>query len=141
MFNGERFVLVNVAFDRRTLDFLERRYFGDADWPRRGNAIPASYRLDRLQLAHLGELTRLLVGARPTRLLLERFLLELLNEVVEPAPHRPLPAWLQDGSGASPKTAKRSRRVYPRSPPCPGGAASTSTGSRGRRAGGPRPNW
>lgn len=95
-FGGESFALVNVAFDRSTLDFLERRYFRDARWPWRGDSLPATYRLDRLQLARLGELTRLLAGARPTRLLLERFLLELLHGVVEPAPQQALPTWLQE---------------------------------------------
>ena len=95
-FSGESFALVNVAFDRRTLDFLERRYFRDAQGPWRGGALPATYRLDRLQLARLGELSHLLVRARPTRLLLERFLLELVHGLVERAPHETLPPWLQD---------------------------------------------
>ncbi len=95
-FGGENFSLVNVAFARRTLDFIERRYFADAEWPWRGNALPATYRLDDLQLARLGELSRLLAGARPTRLLLERFLLELLHELVDPAPQDPVPRWLQE---------------------------------------------
>ena len=93
---GEGFVQANVAFEPHTLDFLEGRYFEGAPWPWRRSDVPAVYRLDRRQLARVAELARLLSGAQPTRLLLERFLLELLQELVEPATSPNAPAWLQD---------------------------------------------
>jgi AraC family cel operon transcriptional repressor len=95
-FAGEGFVQVNVAFERRTVDALEHRYFDGADSPFRGGDLPATHRLDRRQLARMTELARLLARAEPTRLLLERFLLELLHELVEPAASRNVPPWLQE---------------------------------------------
>jgi len=95
-FVGEGFTQVNVAFERHTLEFLESRYFAGAHWPWGARDVPTAYRLDRRQQARVAELARLLAGARPTRLLLERFLLELLQELVEPAGSCNVPPWLQD---------------------------------------------
>jgi AraC family transcriptional regulator, dual regulator of chb operon len=95
-FTGEGYAQVNVAFPPDTLDFLEHRYFADGRWPWRAGELPAVYRLDRHQLARMTELSRLLAEAEATRLLLERFLLELLHVAVEPAAMRAVPQWLRD---------------------------------------------
>ena len=93
---GERFVQVAVALDPRRLAFLERRYFADGGWPWHGGPEPAVFRLDRRRLARTAALARLLVAAEPTRLLLERFLVELLYDVTEPGVSRDVPPWLAE---------------------------------------------
>ena len=94
--SGEAFTQVNVAFERDTLDFLHRRYFEGAVWPWRDERLPATERLDRLGLARLQELAARLAAGPATRLLLERFLLELLLDLVAPPVRSRLPAWLSD---------------------------------------------
>lgn len=93
---GEPFTQVNVAFAGETLGFLERRYFGGRDWAWTSGALPATHRLDRIRLARLTELAALLAAGPSTRLLLERFLLELLHDLVEPPVRSTLPPWLSD---------------------------------------------
>jgi AraC family transcriptional regulator, dual regulator of chb operon len=93
---GKEFAQVAVAFERQTLDFLKQRYFDGTDWPWRAGTAPATYRLDRRQLAHLTELVRLLAMANPTRLALERFLLDILHELTQQAAPPGVPHWLQD---------------------------------------------
>jgi AraC-like DNA-binding protein len=95
-FLGTGFVQVNVAFAPETVPFLERRYFADSDSPWDRGVLPSLRRLDRRQLARLTELSRLLASAAPTRLLLERFLLELLHELAERTASSSVPAWLGD---------------------------------------------
>jgi AraC family cel operon transcriptional repressor len=92
---GSRFVQVVVAVDRKTVAFLENRYFSGDGWPWRRGPEPATYRLDRRQLARLVALARLLATAAPSRLLLERFLLELFQELTGPTASDDLPPWLQ----------------------------------------------
>jgi len=92
----EDFALVNVAFDRETLDFLRGRYFEGVEWPWQGHRLPAAHRLDRAQLARLGKLACLLVAGPPSRLLLERFLLELLDQLTHPSLYAELPQWLSE---------------------------------------------
>ena len=95
---------VNVAFDRETLTFLTERYFGDGDSPWSGDAQPSSYRLAPMQVGHLGELASMLFGSPRTRLLLERFLLELLCVLEEARTEsngtdggaQGLPGWLDE---------------------------------------------
>lgn len=96
---GESFIQVNVAFPRETLDVLGRRYFDGTDWAWSGGDLPATHRLDRLRLARLTELAALLVAGPATRLLLDRFLLELLLDLVEPPVRSLLPPWLSDAVG------------------------------------------
>lgn len=93
-YRTEDFAFVNVAFDRGTLDFLRHRYGDAAEWPWEGGVLPATYHLDRVQLARLGEFaTRLLVG-RPSRLALECFLLELLHDFIQRPLDSGVPDWL-----------------------------------------------
>jgi AraC family cel operon transcriptional repressor len=93
---GRPFTQVNVAFADETLGALQQRYFRDASWVWTSGALPTTHRLDRVQLARLSELATLLVAGPPSRLLLERFLLELLHDLVEPPPRSALPPWLTD---------------------------------------------
>jgi len=95
-FAGTGFVQVNVAFDPRTLAFLEGRYFPDGRWPWGSGELPAVHSLDRRQLARITELSRLLAEAVPTRLVLDRFLLEVLQELIEPTASHEVPPWLRD---------------------------------------------
>lgn len=87
---------VNVAFERATHDFLRERYFVGGEWPWSGARTPACFRLDDVQLTRLGELSALLFAGPPTRLVLERFLLELLHELIAPRHEEALPPWLTD---------------------------------------------
>ena len=93
---GEGFTQVNIAFASEALDFVERRYFGKGGFVWRGGLLPIIYRLDRVRLARLTELGALLSAGSPSRLLLERFLLELLHDLVEPPVRSMLPLWLGD---------------------------------------------
>lgn len=93
---GGHFAQVSLAFAGDTLDVLERRYFDDAAWPWAQAPLPTTQRLERVRFARLGELALLLAGGPPSRLLLERFLLELLHDLTEPAAGNALPSWLND---------------------------------------------
>lgn len=93
---GETFAQVSLAFARETLRFLERRYFDAADWPWRDGALPATCRLEHVQLARLQQLAALLVAGPSTRLLLERFLLEVLHDLADPPTEPWLPPWLSE---------------------------------------------
>lgn len=93
---GEPFTQVNIALPGETLDFLQGRYFDGRDWAWASGGLPATYRLDRVRLARLTELAALLVAGSSTRLALDRFLLELLHDLVEPPVGSALPPWLGD---------------------------------------------
>lgn len=88
------FVLANVAFASETLEFLRRRYFEETAWVWQGGDLPAHFRLDQVRLARLSELASLLAAGPPHRLLLERFLLELLNDLLPGPAERTIPLWL-----------------------------------------------
>jgi AraC family cel operon transcriptional repressor len=87
---------VSVAFDRATLDFLQHRYYDDGAWPWAGATLPATYTFEPGELGWSGELAGLLFAGPPTRLLLERFLLALLQQLVSPQLRPGLPGWLDD---------------------------------------------
>lgn len=97
---GSEFLIINMAFHLDTLTFLRERYFHDdpAFWG--GTATqPATVHLGERQLEWLKGEFRLLERTPPTRLALERFLINLLAEVqpghlpASTSPH-PLPDWL-----------------------------------------------
>jgi AraC family cel operon transcriptional repressor len=88
---GRGFTTVTVAFPAATLAFLQERYFGTARWPWSAGPLPSSHPLGVLQLARLRDL---LVSDTTSRLVLERALLEVLDEVTGPTGTR-LPGWLQ----------------------------------------------
>lgn len=91
---GDGLTQVNVAFDRATLNFLHERYFAGGEWPWSGGALPATYRLEPGELGWSGELAGLLFAGPTTRLLLDRFLLALLQQLVAPQLRPGLPLWL-----------------------------------------------
>jgi AraC family cel operon transcriptional repressor len=94
---AESLTQVNVAFDAATLDFLQERYFERGPWPWDGGVVPSRYRLDTTKLGWLAELAGLLLTGPPTRLVLERFLLTVLQQLVVPAGVQPgLPLWLRE---------------------------------------------
>jgi len=95
---GEPLTIVNVAFGVETLAFLRNRYFPEGDWPWEGDELPAHHRLDRGRLERLGELAARLVAGPPSLLLLERFLLEVLDHLAQPVSER-LPRWLDEALG------------------------------------------
>lgn len=88
--------IVNVAFGSDTLAFLHDRYFTTGGWPWQGAGLPTRYWLDRLKLERLGQLGAGLVAGPPSRLVLERFLIELLTEVTKPDVQLHVPHWLAD---------------------------------------------
>ncbi len=88
---GRGFTTVSVAFPADSLAFLQERYFGTARWPWSAGPLPSSHPLGVLQLARLRDL---LASDTTSRLLLERVLLEVLDEVTGPTGTR-LPLWLQ----------------------------------------------
>jgi len=92
----EPFTQVNIALPAETLGFLEQRYFDGDDWAWASGGLPTMYRLDRVRLARLMELAGLLAAGPSTRLALERFLLELLHDLVEPPVASAFPPWLGD---------------------------------------------
>jgi AraC family transcriptional regulator, dual regulator of chb operon len=87
---------VNVAFDAATLDFLRERYFEGGEWPWTGGALPATYALEPGDLGWSRELAGLLFTGPPTRLVLERFLLALLQQLMAPRLRPGLPPWLDE---------------------------------------------
>lgn len=82
--DGE-FVLVNVAFAAETLEFLQARYFPEAeDWPWRGAGLPAHFVLGGAALHELGRWADTAPSSEQTRLDLEAFLLDLLRLIARP---------------------------------------------------------
>ncbi len=87
---------VNLAFERGTVDFLHERYFAGGEWPWSRDRLPATYELEPGELGWSRELAGLLFAGPATRLVLERFLLALLQQLVSPRLQRGLPLWLND---------------------------------------------
>jgi AraC family cel operon transcriptional repressor len=87
---------VNVAFGRDTLEFLHDRYFAGGNWPWRGDELPAAYRFRHGELGWSGELAGLLFAGPTTLLVLERFLLSLLQQLGSSRLRPGLPVWLDD---------------------------------------------
>lgn len=90
------FTQVSVSFPSETLTALERRYFDAESWAWSDGGLPRIHRLDAVQLDRLHELATLLAAGPPTRLRLERFLLELLSDLIAPPQRSPLPDWLNE---------------------------------------------
>jgi AraC family cel operon transcriptional repressor len=90
------FTQLNVAFAPDTLDFLRGRYFDAGEGPWQSGALPAAQPLGRADLSWLGELSALLFAGPPRRLVLERFLLDLLHRLVAPPAVRGLPLWAEE---------------------------------------------
>ncbi len=96
---NESFTLVNVAFPTQTLRFLRERYFPgveDCFWTRA--ELPFRTRLSKPQLAVLVAAAEHLASASNRRLAIERFLLDLLDDLSSHGiPHTagPLPEWLE----------------------------------------------
>lgn len=90
------FTQVSVSFPSDTLAALEGRYFDQGEWAWSDGGLPRIFRLDAVQLDRLHELASLLVAGAPTRLRLERFLLELLCDLIAPPLRSPLPDWLTE---------------------------------------------
>ncbi|WP_152364720.1 AraC family transcriptional regulator [Microlunatus speluncae] len=88
------FTQVTVSFPSETLESLQQRYFADGPWAWSADGLPRIFRLDAVQLDRLRELASLLVAGPPTRLRLERFLLELLCDLIAPPQRSDLPDWL-----------------------------------------------
>lgn len=87
---------MSLAFPRATLDDLQRRYFEDGDWAWAATELPATRWLGPTRLARLRELNVRLVAEPPRRRLLDRVLLELLEELIQPPASSALPLWLGD---------------------------------------------
>ena len=90
------FTQLNVAFAPDTLDFLRGRYFDAEEGPWQAGARPAAHRLGGGDLGWLGELSALLFAGPPRRLVLERFLLDLLHRLVAPPAASGLPPWAEE---------------------------------------------
>lgn len=81
------FTLVNVAFERQTLDFLRDRYFDrDPRWFAAGGAMPACWSLPPSLVPALAERVERLSMARQSRLDLECFLLRLFQMLRDATP-------------------------------------------------------
>lgn len=93
---GRKFSQVSVSFPSETLRALETRYFDAADWAWSDGGLPVTHRLDSVQLQRLTELTTVLVAGPAGRLQLERFLLELLCDLVGRQGGTSLPTWLTE---------------------------------------------
>lgn len=91
---GRPFAQVSVSFPGDTLDFLKARYFGRADWAWSTHRLPVTHRLDHVRLERLVELAAVLVAGPADRLQLERFLLELLCDLIVRPGENDLPSWL-----------------------------------------------
>ncbi len=94
--NSAGLTQVNLAFERGTVDFLHERYFAGGEWPWSRDRLPATYELEPGELGWSRELAGLLFAGPATRLVLERFLLALLLQLVSPRLQRGLPLWLND---------------------------------------------
>ncbi len=90
------FTQLNVAFAPDTLDFLGGRYFAAGEWPWQAGALPAAHRPHGADLGWLDELSALLFAGPPRRLVLERFLLDLLHRLVAPPAASGLPPWAEE---------------------------------------------
>jgi AraC family cel operon transcriptional repressor len=90
------FTQLNVAFASDTLDVLRDRYFDAGEGPLQSGALPATHRLGGADLGWLDELSALLFAGPPSRLLLERFLLDLLHRLVAPPAASALPLWAEE---------------------------------------------
>lgn len=104
--------IVNLAFPPETLAFLRDRYFRDGDWPLDGDRIPLHHRPTSPGPDRLGELAVRLVIGPPSRLVLERCLLELLDDLAHPR-SPDLPAWLEgalEGLARDPEALARGVR-------------------------------
>ncbi|MFI5694682.1 AraC family transcriptional regulator [Kribbella sp. NPDC051586] len=93
---GRSFAQVAVSFPSETLRALEARYFDAADWPWSDGGLPVTHRLDSVRLQRITELTSVLVSGPAGRLQLERFLLEVLCDMVGRPEGNGLPAWLTE---------------------------------------------
>lgn len=93
---GRKFAQVAVSFPSETLRALQARYFADTDWAWSDGGLPITHRLDSVQLQRLTELTSVLLAGPAGRLQLERFLLEILCDVVDRPSGTGLPPWLND---------------------------------------------
>ena len=82
--DGE-FVLVNVAFSAKTLEFLQARYFpGEENWPWRGAHLPSHFVVGGAALRGLDQWVAGAPSENQTRLDLEAFLLDLLRLIARP---------------------------------------------------------
>jgi AraC family cel operon transcriptional repressor len=76
-------LLVNIAFPLDTLDFLKKRYFPKESrffWA--GSKLPAQFAMTPSQMRWLQEWSLHLAKAPTSRLEIERFLLDLLHELM-----------------------------------------------------------
>ena len=90
--------LVNVAFPAATVRFLRERYFrGQRDFLWSNTTLPRQLTLTASRLRWLEGWTEHLARAPRTRLEIERFLIELLSELIAQMPHATTelpPEWL-----------------------------------------------
>ncbi|WP_433167091.1 AraC family transcriptional regulator [Kribbella sp. CA-247076] len=93
---GRSFAQVSISFPNETLTALQARYFADDDWPWSAGGPPVTHRLDGVRLQRLTELTSVLASGPNGRLQLERFLLELLCDLVARPAGNDLPTWLTE---------------------------------------------
>ncbi|TCC46991.1 AraC family transcriptional regulator [Kribbella pittospori] len=93
---GRSFAQVAVSFPSETLRALEARYFDPADWAWSAGGLPTTHRLDSVRLQRLTELSSVLVSGPAGRLQLERFLLELLCDLIGRPAGDGLPLWLTE---------------------------------------------
>jgi len=76
-------IIVNVAFNAGTLDFLRARYFEGVPFPWQGDEEPAQFVLERETLDFLSGWADA-TGTHQTRLELESFLMVLLHALAKP---------------------------------------------------------
>ncbi|WP_168197246.1 helix-turn-helix transcriptional regulator [Kribbella sp. ALI-6-A] len=93
---GQAFAQVSVSFPSETLTAIEARYFASGDWAWSAGGLPVTHRFDSVRLQRLTELTSTLVAGPAGRLQLERFLLELLCDLVGRPAGDALPTWLTE---------------------------------------------
>lgn len=93
---NQSFTQMTVSFPDETLEALRERYFRDGDWAWSAGPVPTTHRLAPPQLERLQELVSHLVAGPASQLALDRFLLELLCDIVAPATPGPLPIWLAE---------------------------------------------
>jgi AraC family transcriptional regulator, dual regulator of chb operon len=81
--NPDGFLLVNIAFPLDTLDFLKKRYFPkDPRFFWSASKLPAQFKMSPSQIMWLQEWSLHLAKAPSSRLEIERFLLDLLYELI-----------------------------------------------------------
>ena len=93
---GRSFAQVSVSFPAETLRALEARYFEATDWAWSAGGLPVTHRLDSVRMQRLTELTSVLVAGPAGRLQLERFLLELLCDLIGRPAGDGMPGWLSE---------------------------------------------